>query len=39
MGLPGPGFGRGILERLNALSVPYGTEIRIRKDGIGEIVL
>ncbi|MBQ1316834.1 MAG: CapA family protein, partial [Lachnospiraceae bacterium] len=39
MGLPRPGFGRGILERLNALSVPYGTEIRIRKDGIGEIVL
>jgi len=39
MGLPRPGFGMGILERLAAMSEPYGTKITIRDDGIGEIEL
>ena len=39
MGLPRPGFGKGILERLAAMSEPYGTKITIRDDGIGEIEL
>ena len=39
MGLPRPGFGMGILERLAAMSEPYGTKITIREDGIGEIEL
>ena len=38
-GLPAPGFGQGILERLQAMSAPYGTEIVIREDGIGEVRL
>ena len=38
-GLPKPGFGLGILERLQKMSAPYGTEIRIREDGIGEVQL
>lgn len=39
MGLPRPGFGMGILERLAEMSKPYGTEIKIREDGIGVIEL
>lgn len=39
MGLPRPGFDMGILERLAAMSEPYGTKITIRDDGIGEIEL
>lgn len=39
MGLPRPGFNMGILERLAAMSEPYGTKITIREDGIGEIEL
>jgi poly-gamma-glutamate synthesis protein (capsule biosynthesis protein) len=39
MGLPRPGFNRGILERLAKMSEPYGTQITIREDGIGEIKL
>ena len=39
MGLPRPGFGQGVLERLQAMSAPYGTEIVIREDGIGEVRL
>ena len=38
-GLPRPGYGMGILERLAKMSEPYGTKITIREDGIGEIVL
>jgi poly-gamma-glutamate synthesis protein (capsule biosynthesis protein) len=39
MGLPRPGFGMGILERLAEMSKPYGTKISIREDGIGVIEL
>ena len=39
MGLPRPGYGRGILERLAAMSEKYGTKINIREDGNGEVVL
>ena len=39
MGLPRPGFGRGILERLQVMSEPYGTKITIREDGIGVVEL
>lgn len=39
MGLPRPGFNMGILERLAKMSEPYGTQITIRADGIGEIKL
>ena len=39
MGLPRPGFGMGILERLAEMSAPYGTKITIREDGIGVIEL
>ncbi len=38
-GLPRPGFGKGILERLAAMSKPYGTNITIQEDGIGVIEL
>jgi poly-gamma-glutamate synthesis protein (capsule biosynthesis protein) len=38
-GLPKPGPGQGILERLQEMSAPYGTEILIREDGIGEVKL
>lgn len=38
-GLPRPGFGKGILERLAEMSLPYGTSITIREDGIGVIEL
>lgn len=38
-GLPKPGLGRGILERLQEMSAPYGTEIVIRENGIGEVKL
>ena len=38
MGLPRPGK-REILERLAEMSAPYGTEIIIREDGIGQIRL
>ena len=38
-GLPKPGPGLGILERLREMSAPYGTEIVIREDGIGEVKL
>ena len=38
-GLPRPGFGLGILERYQKMSAPYGTEIVIREDGIGEVKL
>ncbi len=38
-GLPRPGFGKGILERLIAMSKPYGTNITIQEDGIGVIEL
>lgn len=38
-GLPRPGFGKGILERLAYMSKPYGTNITIREDGIGVIEL
>lgn len=37
MGLPRPG-GKEILERLAKMSAPYGTEITVREDGIGEIL-
>ena len=39
VGLPRPGFGQGILERLQEMSAPYGTDIVIREDGIGEVKL
>jgi poly-gamma-glutamate capsule biosynthesis protein CapA/YwtB (metallophosphatase superfamily) len=39
MGIPVPDYTRGIIERLAAMSEPYGTKIITRKDGIGEIVL
>ena len=39
VGLPKPGFGLGILERLREMSAPYGTGISIREDGIGEVKL
>ena len=39
VGLPKPGFGLGILERLREMSAPYGTDIAIREDGIGEVKL
>ena len=39
MGIPRPGFGQGILERLQTMSAPYGTKIRIREDGIGVVEL
>ena len=39
IGLPRPGFGMGILERLAAMSEPYGTKITVREDGIGVIEL
>ncbi|MBO7295936.1 MAG: CapA family protein [Clostridia bacterium] len=39
MGLPRPGFGMGILERLAEMSRPYGTKISIHEDGIGVIEL
>ena len=39
MGLPRPGFGKGILERLAAMSEPYGTKITIQENGIGVIKL
>ena len=38
-GLPKPGFGLGILERLREMSAPYGTDITIREDGLGEVKL
>ncbi len=38
-GLPRPGKDLNILQRLSEMSEPYGTEIRIREDGIGEVVL
>ena len=37
MGLPRPGFGMGILERLSDMSEPYGTKITIQENGIGVI--
>lgn len=39
MGLPRPGFDKGILERLAAMSEPYGTKITIREDGVGVVEL
>ena len=39
MGLPRPGFDLGILERYQKMSAPYGTQIVIREDGIGEVKL
>lgn len=39
VGLPRPGFGLGILERYQKMSAPYGTQIVIREDGIGEVKL
>lgn len=39
IGLPRPGFGMGILERLAKMSEPYGTKITIREDGIGVVEL
>ncbi len=38
-GLPKPGLGLGILERLREMSAPYGTDIVIREDGLGEVKL
>ena len=38
-GYPEPGFGMGILERLQKMSEPYGTEITIDQDGYGHVVL
>ena len=38
-GYPEPGFGLGILERLQAMSAPYGTKITIDEQGYGHVVL
>lgn len=38
-GNPRPGIGRGIIERLAALSAPYGTEITVDEHGIGVVKL
>ena len=38
-GVPAPKYDAGILERLREMSRPYGTEIVIGEDGIGEVVL
>ena len=38
-GYPEPGFGLGILERLQEMSRPYGTFIRIDEEGYGHVAL
>ena len=38
-GYPEPGFGLGILERLQKMSEPYGTKITIDERGYGHVVL
>ena len=36
-GYPEPGFGLGILERLQKMSAPYGTRITIDEEGYGHV--
>ncbi|MBO4411721.1 MAG: CapA family protein [Lachnospiraceae bacterium] len=38
-GYPEPGFGLGILERLQTMSAPYGTRISIDESGLGHVDL
>jgi hypothetical protein len=38
-GYPEPGFGLGILERLQTMSAQYGTQVLIDGEGYGHVVL